>query len=768
MRARRSQITGLLGWVTAVLLGAGCGGGEASETNGSHTGGSGGGSSTGGLPTTSGGDAGTMSGGSTSSGGTGGSTASGGTGGVCSWEMGLPGPPGLTGWGWMSEMHDMNGDGIPDLLASIGNPDGTLHVRLGDGSGGFGAPIATVAANQAISVKVAEMNGDGIPDVIAFGTYDPFFEVLTGNGDGSFVVNAPIPTLANPSGYFLVDDLSGDGRADVAIDAGMLGLQVWLQTAAGTLGAPASYALPTPDYVGLHAADMNGDGARELVWAAPGNGGGCDFWTLANTGNGTFGAPKKLGVPCADGGLALADLNGDGRTDVVTGGAPAEKLAFLQKANGTFGPGLDVGLHPTGASLSLVDLNGDGHVDALTTEEVRFGAGDGTFPTHQDLFLTGRALATADLDVDGHTDLVAVYRGLVTPVLARSDGSLAQPVKINDTLVGLKDIELGDLGGDGIVDLALAGDDGLRIAEGQADGSFSDPASLDLGAGTDVAMLDVNGDQRLDLVVVAASSAYLSTYLQQAGGTFSPAGDTALPWVGARLVTADLNGDGLGDLVVKPKAPVWHSGLHLLFGQGDGQFSAAEIQANDGYGDAVVGDVDNDGSLDIVASTAGPPIHVLRGHGDGTFEPPTDVGSTYGSTLLLTDLDADGALDLVERHWGGPLQTLHNQGDGTFGEAVPVFQLTWDSILSDDSEDLSAYDVNGDGVLDLVTHQSPSIFVCLGQGDGTLGTCVGYPSCATTANIAASDWNGDGRTDLFLACQSSPGIARLTSTTCMP
>jgi len=308
-------------------------------------------------------------------------------------------------------MADLNGDGKADIV-SFG--DEGVWTSLAIGNGNF-APARLVLRNfgraqgwdPAKHVRLmADLNGDGKADIVAFGDAGVWTALST--GDGRFATEQLV--LANfgtaqgwtPAKHVrLMADINGDGKADIVAfgDAG-----VWTALSAGNGAfAPEQLVLQnfgvaqewTPAKHVRLMADINGDGKADIV--AFGDAG---VWTALAAGNGTF-APEQFvlanfgvdqGWDPARHVRLMADINGDGKADIVAFGGAGVWTA-LSAGNGAFAAeqlvladfGVDQGWDPAKHVRALADINGDGKADI-----VAFGAagvwtaaspGTGGFPT---------------------------------------------------------------------------------------------------------------------------------------------------------------------------------------------------------------------------------------------------------------------------------------------------------------------------------------------------------------------------------------------------
>ena len=239
------------------------------------------------------------------------------------------------------------------------------------------------------------------------------------------------------------------------------------------------------------------------------------------------------------------------------------------------------------------------------------------------------------------------------------------------------------------------------------------------------------------------------------------------------VAVADLNGDGKLDLVVSD----YNIGVDVLLGNGDGTFQPATTYNAAGYSafSVAVGDVNGDGKPDIaVATFYANNVAVLLGNGNGTFQPAVTYpsggsgGGTCPDSVAIADVNGDAKPDLVVTNWCGQsylsqqLDVLLGIGDGTFQPAVSY------SSGGEVPESVVVADVNGDGKPDLLVAnwwqsfqhtQNGSVGVLLGNGDGTFQPPVIYGSGGYgAASVAVADVNRDGKPDLVVAnCEASPG-----------
>jgi hypothetical protein len=221
------------------------------------------------------------------------------------------------GWAGNASVADVNGDGIPDFIVNLSDPDFYLQVYLGTDAGGIVASQAGSAGCENNDNFVGDFNEDGAQDVIAQYCFDtaPLYLFL-GNGDGSFrdagIIAENLGTIVS----FLIGDLNEDGHLDLIVDGSWrvgTGWTVLLGVGDGTFvsGPP----LDLGDAYSFALADLNNDGHLDFVGSSSDTGG---VRVAMGNGDGTFQAWSDLG---ADLGyldaVVVADVNKDGRPDLV-------------------------------------------------------------------------------------------------------------------------------------------------------------------------------------------------------------------------------------------------------------------------------------------------------------------------------------------------------------------------------------------------------------------------------------------------------------------
>jgi hypothetical protein len=337
---------------------------------------------------------------------------------------------------------DIDRDGITDMaVANLGTS--TVSILLGNDAGVFHTAATYSVGQDPESLAIGDVNEDGYLDIVTANQADNTVSVLLGKGNGVFASKVDY-TVGDGPNSVAIADLDGDGHLDIITAAqgwdstGYNQLTILFGKGNGTFSSPVNYA------VGVHpgsvaVGDLNGDGKLDIVATDAANG----VSVLLNNGDGTFGFASEYSVGARPMSVALADLNGDGNLDIITTNIAADDVSvLLGKGNGTFGSHQDytVGFSPV--SLAVGDVDGDGYSDIFATNagdgtvSVLLNQGDGTFAAKVDYAVGGcpESIAVADFNDDGKLDVVAgnFDDGTVSVLLqSSSDLSLAAPTYTN-------------------------------------------------------------------------------------------------------------------------------------------------------------------------------------------------------------------------------------------------------------------------------------------------------------------------------------------------
>lgn len=570
-------------------------------------------------------------------------------------------------------VKDLNGDGKPDLVSYegpfvwLGNGDGAfqdvhqygLNVScIFRDMDGDGHPDAICGQLGTTPGAPSQANGSMV------------LNILHGNTDGSFNTT-PIAsqTFGDPTGGYgkfwtpsAIYDINGDGIVDILAYSAD-GLSVLIGQAGLRYSDPVHYAVGYLASGGEQSSkfyDLNNDGAIDVVAAGP-NG----VYISYGNKDGTFAAPPTYEVADVVGNIVVADFNGDGIPDIVANGDTNLKLS-LGNGDGTFkapvavpNDGIDFSMNNLLGTSNLLhgDFNGDGRQDLISYGSptpltwgyyIMFGNGDGTFTSPQ--LIPGSAEFNSfpgvpvvyDINKDGKDDVMTLGNGTLDFEISNGDGTfttVSTPLPTEENWLGpsAKYPALADFDLDGKTDAVFGLGTTLYILKGLGNGEFSKtntvmpmPAFQGYAPQYIAALTtgDFDGDGKPDIAALvqfdpsAVGNGYgppwwtfetvAFVYYGNGDGTFSSpvvAGVFDRPY--SVLESADLNKDGLSDLVLQTKGvvgPVYApsgDSVGVVLAEYGRMFSQEyNYTAGNVEEDLDVADLNRDGLPDLIANNS--------------------------------------------------------------------------------------------------------------------------------------------------------------------
>ncbi len=677
-----------------------------------------------------------------------------------------------------------------------------LHLLSHQCEGSFASPVTSSGMSAGatytsyMSALVDDYDNDGYPDVIARNGTNFRLIFFHNNHDGTFT---QAKSIQLPSCYYagamLLGDVTNDGVNDLIVfvtsysySPAITTMNVLVYAGDGTGDFKTTPIETDYDFPGAEVmipnrgAVLSSNVGRKSLYieALSLNDygiNGATVFALGLNGDGTFlpdpyaqqdFVSDNFYVNTNNGGLSMADLNGDGIHDITMNFYDYYIYTALGAADGSFPTVVNGG--PKFAILpqswEVTDIDGDGYPDFvvkdINTVEVLPGLGTGIFGEASNYYTVANSnsggtynspgfnMVLDDFDGDGHADIVyvdAAYNGYNRAVLlrGRGDASFQGPV-------------------------ALPANNQLGYDPGHLYGD---------------AMFDTNGDGRADIIVQDTSGLgpfpYRTALSDGKGGfTLVKAIDCVHDkyTLNSILASGDFNLDGRKDLVFDA---LWSAGsyvydhtLAIALSKGDGTFAdptfidMSAVTLHSSLRSVAVGDINGDGVADIVAVTTGgyydaPAIITILGNNDGSFQPA--VAQSFGTSytyagVALADFNGDGKLDLFISDDGSGTVTPHSSiipGDnsGVFNIAKAVTITSGLSIRT-----ALVGDLNGDGKPDLalvsagvqsgysVTTANRGLNIYLNKGDGTFTAGNIYENGVLGSKGLLADVNGDGKLDV--------------------
>lgn len=595
-------------------------------------------------------------------------------------------------------LGDLNRDGRLDIAVANADSD-TINILLNSGAGHFPTRVDVPMPGNPRGIALGDFNRDGTLDLAVTRFATAQLDIVFGAGDGTFPTRRTHQAPLNPQGM-AVADFNRDGWPDVAVASASGVIRIYETFATGAVIRDVQ-----PTGLGwnvIGARDLDRDGRVDLAVASTG---GSVVYLLYNRSGGWMSSPA---VPVASSprGIAIADLNQDGTPEVVTAGRAESNVTVITRASGgtlttsTFASG-------SGArTVALADFDRNGRIGIATANE--FGRSATVLGNLTDLGAEpayafeapeyfdryGGLTGVADFNENGILDYLASNWVIL-------DGKSSQAIDSSNSY--LRGGVAADVNRDGHEDVLLNGRFGIETYLGTGRGTFTrGPSTVMSMPDWGFSKAEINRDGILDLVVTVAtypSTAAVEGFVGRGDGSFIRVSSRPIPYKSIGGAVADLNRDGLSDLIRSGD-----DGLTTFLADGAGGWKEpVAFQAGVPRGGIAVGDVTGDGIPDLASAdrervswgiSSGSKITVARGVGDGTFVflRQYDLAEPgiydWLSSLQLADLNLDGALDIFTNN--GHL--LKGNGSGDFQE--PDRFATYGGAV--------VADVNFDGLPDLV------------------------------------------------------------------
>ena len=692
---------------------------------------------------------------------------------------------------------DLNNNGHIDIITS-NYYSNDISVLLGNGDGTFQAARFFAAGNGPTALALDDFNGDGILDVAVADTgingVGQGVSILLGNGDGTFQAPIFYPIAGTYPASIVAGDFTNNGVLDLAVanqgsGQGSGNVSILLGDGHGGFSGPITIPLldPGAEPISMVAGDFTGSGQLELAVLDQNND---EVSILGSDVRGEFHVLSQIsltvpqGLPIA---LAAGDFNGNGIDDlaVVSEGSDGSDFVsvMLGMASGTFDLltpiFIGTGLGPT--SIIAAHLLGGSPLDLAIADSysqsvsLLQGDGRGEFNVLPALDLGSegypQAVTAGDFTGDGRFDLAIAQQSpnSVAIVLNQGNGQFSQAGS------GGLDPHNTPL----VADLNGAGVPGVSIVDGAGNilyrqgipgqpGTFEPPVTVNPGnPSRDIAWVP-DTDQGPVLASVDAYDNAISLYAYRDGG-FVLVGSLATGLLPAQIIAANLNGDGLTDLVVR-NAVDGSLSVFLNTGSAGPNSSAAPfylaqtIPVGQGVSDVQAIDTTGSGRLDLVVTNKlTGQLGILQNLGNGTFGPlePYRAGTglsaidTSSGSPVVTSEEATAGVAAGPLTPGGPTDLVTaNPGSNTLGLLVGLgggrFANPVTLQTASPAQVVRMGDFTGNGIDDLAVLTTSGVSIYLGNGKGGFLPPVTYAVGPESDGLTLADLTGNGKLDLLV------------------
>ncbi len=627
--------------------------------------------------------------------------------------------------------------------------------------------------NTTRSVALGDIDLDGDMDLVCGNSQQA--NTLFLNDGGTFgIVSAWSPAVVDRTRSIALGDLDGDGDHDV-VCGNFGGVNTVYLNEGGAFGSMAADTLRTDNTAeSMVLGDLDNDGDLDVVFGIP---------LFPNAvyinDSGRFpDPPQRIGGANETRSVALGDLNADGFLDLVQGnitGAQSRNYVYLN-TDGVLDSlpswTSDEGTRTLG--VALADLDGNGRLDLICANldpqpsAIYFSRGDSLLEATPSWRSTpvnsSEDVDVGDVDSDGDLDLIFANRGqestlylnnLISPGVFEP---AQDPVWFTGRADKTIDVALADMDGDGDLDLVCGNSDQLSTAYLNLTPPLEIMPSWDSDSPTlnrtkSVALGDVDNDGDLDLACGnGGAGAEVNTFYRNDAGRLedTPSWFSQDPMRAASVVLAKVDRDDRIDLICGNQGVAGE--VNTVYTNNGDPFTAAPTWVSvpqEVTTSIAAGDVNGDGFIDLVCGNGGDSSTVYLNLGS-TFDTTPAWHSRIPlrtSGIALGDVDGDDDLDLVCGNNGDPNTLYLNEGK------MFAVDPAWSSSQALFTTDVVLGDIDGDGDLDLVCANNPQATTAYFNEGGTFPTSAGWssrPPARPTTSLALGDLDGDG--DLDLVC----------------
>ncbi len=661
-------------------------------------------------------------------------------------------PVSISGLGYTeAATGDLDGDGKLDLAIIVDGAIATFINTSVPGTISFVPGTVLTARNSPTGIAIGDVDGDGKPDIVASHYPDVSTSVFRNTsepGNLSFATRVDYPVLGGRN--ILLTDLDGDKKPELiipnAVDNSISVLKNNSTKGNISFAAPVNFAGYSHSY--MASADIDGDGKTDLV---SGDHNGSKVAVLINTstlGSITFAPVTELNATSNPSGLGVSDLDGDGKPDIATALSNYNLSVFKNTSitgKASFSPKIDhiPGSFP-GDMLAIGDINGDGKNDVVVVSETQHSISIHLNNVQPEPFIQS---FTPVLGIAGTS--VTITGNNFSGVTSVSFGGVAAAsFTVNSPTFITAVVGSGASG-----DVAVTNSYGTGIRPGYV---FSNPPQI---------------------TSVSPVLAPVGATVTITGNNFSTVpSDNIVYFGGVKAVVSSSTDHTI--IVTVPKGaghdPVtvtvnnltsYSSQLfNVTFPNGNSSFTAASFaprvdRDNGGWG--TFSDLDGDGKLDLILARGASGIAVARNTslvGTITFDPNLYFTTGGSETLGVTtgDLDGDGKPDVVSYNYNSSSISVALNKSTIGNISLSGVTNYFTGISTTRPIDAIINDIDGDGKPDIIVanyySQTISVFKNLSiPGKLILDARIDYLLDGYPTGVTLRDVDADGKPDMIVS-----------------
>jgi len=611
----------------------------------------------------------------------------------------------------------------------------------------------------------------------------------------NFLAAANLTTGIGPA-HVAITDFDGDGRPDIVVTDTTGSISVLRNT---SVSNTVSFA-PKVDFVAgsfpncIATGDFDGDGKPDIAVTNSSSNTISVFRNTCTSGTISFASRVDFATGSTPIGIAIRDLDGDGKSDIVVANVTGNSVSVFQNTSTTgsisFAPKIDIPSSYDPCTIAIGDLDGDTKPDIAvanagtsTVSVFRNTSTNGkiSFATEIDFATGGTSLLVtiADVDGDGKMDLITGNSPDKLRVSQNTStvGNISFVPKVDlalDNNTALYALVMGDINGDGKPDIVATNHNGntfMVFRNTSASGIISFDPKVDFtttGVIWGISIGDLNGDGRPDWVVANNSSNTVSV-LRNVSSPTPPTIASFAPTSGpvgtsVTITGTNFNPVGSNDFVYfgAVKATATSASPTSLTVTVPTSATSAPLTVTDT-------------TTHLTAYSSVPfLVTFLTGKviGANAFAARVDFAATGPEGIAMGDLDGDGKPDLVVANaTANTISVFRNTGtSGSFTSGS--FAAKVDFAVGTTPEGVLLADLDGDGKLDIIVTNQASNTVSILQNTSTMGTIttgsfaakVDFTTGTLPWGIAVADIDGDGKPDLLVVNQTGNSFSVLRNT----